>query len=95
MNWKPLELIGPACQGKFIRLRRDCQVENIMILVNRSSSPKLHLRAGAIGYCYSAPGVIHVGFTRDFTPQKFISPTQYDYAATFSFRDMILLEIET
>lgn len=88
-------MIGPACQGKFIRLRRGCQVDNIMILVNRTSPPKVLLRAGAIGYCYSAPGVIHVGFTRDFTPHKFSSPTHYDYAVTFGFQDMSLLEIES
>lgn len=94
-SWRPLELVGPSCAGKSIRVKVAMQAANNSV-INRPSGPsQVRLPAGAIGTCYAASGVLHVGFMRDFKPRSFQSPTRYDYTVSFNFRDSSKLEIST
>lgn len=94
-SWKPLEVVGPNCAGKSIRVRVALNAANNSV-INRPSAPgQVRLPAGAIGTCYAARGVLHVGFMRDFQPRSFASPTRYDYTVSFNFQDISKLEIST
>lgn len=93
-EWKPLAVIGPACKGRFVRTRTVLAMRDNDAVINQPSAPrKVTLPKGAVGYCYAASGVLHVGFTTDFKAREMSSPTKYPFAVAFTPRDIPALEI--
>jgi hypothetical protein len=93
--WLPLEVIGPACKERFIRMRARMDFAHNIAVVYKPAAPRrIALPKGAIGFCYAASGVMHVGFTKDFSRVALASPTLYEYAVTFTPSEMRYLEVE-
>jgi hypothetical protein len=92
-QWKPMTVIGSVCRGHFIRTRVRMEVANDTVINNPAAPRKITLEKGAIGYCYAGSGVIHVGFTRDFSMRELSSPSSYPFVATFTWQDITKLEI--
>lgn len=92
--WIPLAIVGPACRGRFVRLRAALPNASNIAVLNKPAAPKkVSLPKGAIGFCYAASGVLHVGFTKEFSRRE-LQPTSYEYAVTFGPAQATQLEIE-
>jgi hypothetical protein len=90
-EWTPLPAVGPSCKGRYVRTA--VTVANIENFSARpGTSDRITLPRGAIGFCYAASGVLHVGFMKGFGAEQ-RDPTRYDYNVTFTFRDIPKLEI--
>jgi hypothetical protein len=94
-EWTSIAQIGTACKGRFIRTRCALALRDNNAVINHPTAPrKVTLPKGAIGYCYAASGVIHVGFTEDFGQREFANPVNYRYVVAFNARDIPVLEIQ-
>lgn len=92
--WIPLAIVGPACKGRFVRLKVPLPNASNIAVLNKPAAPKkVSLPKGAVGFCYAASGVLHVGFTKDFARRE-MQPTSYEYAVTFGPAQAAQLEIE-
>jgi len=88
IKWKPMMIMGPICRDKYIRLKHPKTVR-----LHKGGS--IQIPAGAVGYCYSAPGIIQVAFKRDFTPpEKDSMWVHLPYHCGFEPPEMTGLEIE-